>query len=112
VISFKLSIAREIAKDLLRGDSCSSILEETKIELKYAYNKISYQSDIISDMQVKDSLYEKTINLDQQKYNFLNNHTKSLEIQIQKDDFLKKVYKYGFLGSDSLLLLNFVFTNK
>ncbi len=108
VISFPVKVARQIAKDLLRGDSCSAILENTKQELSHVYQKVDLQDSIIMTMKSKEVNYEKTIKLQNDKYDILDKHTRQVELQLAGANATKGLYKYGLFGSIGILLMSII----
>ena len=107
-ICFPVSVARLIAKDLLRGDSCSAILESTKQELSQVYNKVDLKDSIIDAMTEKDSLYQKDIEDQKAKYSILDSEKKKLEFKLAESNITKGIYKYGFWGSLGILLFTLI----
>jgi hypothetical protein len=106
LISFTVPVARQIVKDLLRGDSCAAILENTKQELSQVYDKVDLQDSVINAMKTKEGNYEKTIKLQNDKYEVLDKHTREVELQLAGANVTKGLYKYGLFGSIGILLVS------
>ena len=104
-ICFPVKVAREIVKDLLRGDSCSAILESTKRELSELYDKVDLKDSVINSMKTKEDNYKSTIDLQSQKYNVLDEHTRKVELKLAGASIAKDIYKYGLYGSALMLVL-------
>jgi len=66
-IKIPAPVAKEIAKDLIKGDSAKVELALTKTQLNLTEEKVKLKDDIISIHTQKDSLYERSIKNEQSK---------------------------------------------
>lgn len=67
-IKIPAPVAKEIAKDLIKGDSAKAELTLTKSQLNLTEEKVKLKDDIISIHTQKDSLYERSIKNEQSKF--------------------------------------------
>jgi hypothetical protein len=73
------SVAKQIAKDLVSGDSAKAVLEVTKEQLALTEEKIVLKDSIISNHVQKGIMYEKRIKNEQLKYDIRERYIGILE---------------------------------
>jgi len=94
--------AKQIAKDLLIGDSAKAILYQVKQELNLTTQISLHKDTIISDYKSKDSLYEDRLREKDVKFTIMETHANQLEHQ---NTILKRVIKGTIVGAGILVLL-------
>ena len=99
-----ISVFKNISKDLLKGDSAMAELtlcNEQTIKLE---EKISLKDSVIFTMQEKEKNYKKIILAHEEKFNVLEQYTKSVEMKLKKEK-LKGKFK-SFIGGGLILVLS------
>jgi len=86
-------VFKQIAQDLLRGDSCKAQLDLANSEISKLNEKVGLKDGIISDMKVKEENYVKIIDAENKKFQVLEQHTKKIEGQLRKEKFKNKFTK-------------------
>lgn len=106
---FPIPIVKEIAKDLLRGDSAISELKSVEKQLQLTEKKLSLKDSVITEMQTKENNYIKIIENQNSKYEILEGHTKKLERDLKisrvKNKF-KSFVSVGVIGFLTFLLIS------
>ena len=83
-VKLPYSIAKQVAKDLVSGDSAKAILEVTKEQLTLTENKV-YLKDLTIDMHVKKGdMYEERIKNEQLKFDTQGKFVDQLRKQNKK----------------------------
>ena len=83
-IKLPYSVAKQVAKDLVSGDSAKAILEVTKEQLTLTENKV-YLKDLTIDMHVKKGdMYEERIKNEQLKFDTQGKFVDQLRKQNKK----------------------------
>ena len=67
-VKLPYSVAKQVAKDLVRGDSAKALLEITKEQLTLTEQKIVLKDSIISNHVQKEVVYEERIKNEQLKF--------------------------------------------
>ena len=67
-IKLPYSVAKQVAKDLVSGDSAKAILEVTKEQLTLTESKVVLKDSIISNYVQKGIMYEERIKNEQLKF--------------------------------------------
>ena len=81
---FPITVVKQIAKDLLSGDSAKIQLELTEKQLIETEKIVDKKDSIISIMSVQETNYKTIINSENEKYSILGSHTKQLEWDLKK----------------------------
>ena len=77
-------IAKQVAKDLVSGDSAKAVLELTKEQLTLTEDKVVLKDSIISNHVQKSIIYEERIKNEQLKFDTQANWVKDLQKQNKK----------------------------
>lgn len=91
-------VAKEIIKDLIRGDRA---IEEVKIlnsKLTLYDNKFKSQNDLIKNLNLQTSLLEDQITLQRTQYEISNKQNQNLNNIIQEKNKKLKTQKLTMLG--------------
>ena len=83
-------VFKQIAQDLLKGDSCKAQLELTLDQLQKTETKVKLKDDIISDMMLKEENYKKIIAAENQKFSVLEGYSKNLERKLKLEKVKNK----------------------
>lgn len=86
-------VFKQIAQDLLRGDSCRAQLELANFEISKLNEKVTLKDGVIGDMKVKEENYVKIIEAENKKFEILEQHTKKIEGQLRREKFKNKFTK-------------------
>lgn len=100
-----ISVFKQIAQDLLRGDSAIAQLKLTEIQITKLEEKIIIKDDIISTMKQKEENLGKIISSQNEKYEILEGYSKKLELNLKKEK-VKNKFK-TFLGTGAIAVLTF-----
>lgn len=87
---FPVPVAKQIAKDLLRGDSAIAELKLVNEQLVLTEKKVELKDSIITTMQVKEQNYLAIIDAQNQKYTIMEDYSKKLEFQLKKEKVKNK----------------------
>ncbi len=98
-----VSTFKEIAKDLLRGDSAKAELKLANEQIVKLEEKVSLKDSVIVTMQQKEENYKTIIGAHEQKYSTLENYTKSVELKLKKEK-VKNKFK-SFIGGTLVAVL-------
>lgn len=80
-------VAKQVARDLVSGDSAKAVLVLTKEQLALTEQKVSFKDSIIATYVRKDSLYETRI----RNYETISNFQKQYVADLQKANKKLKV---------------------
>lgn len=94
---------KEIAKDLLRGDSAKAELKLANEQISKLEEKVSLKDSVIVTMQQKEENYKTIIGAHEQKFSTLENYTKSVELKLKKEK-VKNKFK-SFIGGTLVAVL-------
>ena len=83
-IKLPYSVAKQVAKDLVSGDSAKAILEVTKEQLTLTESKVVLKDSIISNHVQKGIMYEERIKNEQLKFDTQGLFVKDLQKQNKK----------------------------
>ena len=103
-------VFKQIAQDLLRGDSCKAQLDMTMSQLSKTEAKVQMKDDIIKDMQTKEENYKKIIDAENQKFAVLEGYSKKLERKL-KIEKVKNKFK-SILGGAVIATLGVLLITK
>lgn len=98
-----VSTFKEIAKDLLKGDSARAELKLANEEISKLEEKVVLKDSVIVTMQQKEENYKTIIGAHEQKFTVLENYTKSVELKLKKEK-VKNKFK-SFIGGTAILVL-------
>jgi len=87
---FPVHVAKQIAKDLLKGDSAMAELKLVNEQLVKTEEKVSLKDSVISSMVIKENNYINIIDAQDKKYNVMENYSKKLEFQLKKEKVKNK----------------------
>jgi hypothetical protein len=77
-------VAKQIAKDLVSGDSAKAVLELTKEQLTLTENKVVLKDSIISNHVKKEDVYKQVITNQDQKFELQGQWVNELRSQNRK----------------------------
>lgn len=103
---FPLPIAKQIAKDLLSGDSAKAQLFLTEKQLFETEKKSEMKDSVISLLRIKEDNYISIIDAHNQKFTTLESHTKKLEWDLKKEKVKGKFVT--FLSSGIIATLTYI----
>ena len=98
---FTIPVAKQIAKDLLSGDSAKALLKLTEVQLDSTIRKTYIQDSVIGTYKQKIENYDTIIVYERNKFNTLQSYTNKLEIDLKKEKVKSKFLR---LGTGALLL--------
>jgi hypothetical protein len=87
---FPIHVAKQIAKDLLRGDSVMAELKLTNEQLTKTEEKVVLKDSVISTMVIKEKNYISIIGAQDSKFTVMENYSKKLEFQLKKEKVKNK----------------------
>lgn len=87
---FPVPVAKQIAKDLLRGDSAIAELKLVNEQLTKTEEKLVLKDSVIATMQIKEQNYTSIIDAQNQKYKVMEDYSKKLEFQLKKEKVKNK----------------------
>ena len=87
---FPIHVAKQIAKDLLRGDSAIAELKLTNEQLTKTEEKVVLKDSVISTMVIKEKNYISIIGAQDSKFTVMENYSKKLEFQLKKEKVKNK----------------------
>lgn len=97
-------VAKQIASDLLKGDSAKVILNITSQELDITKSKMGYKDSIITAFKIKESLLSQQLRnetLQKEGYNALYNNVK-----IEYSTMAKSFKKYKVKSTFAIIILS------
>ena len=98
---FTIPVVKQIAKDLLSGDSAKALLKLTEVQLDSTIRKTYIQDSVIGTYKQKIENYDTIIVYERNKFNTLQSYTNKLEIDLKKEKVKSKFLR---LGTGALLL--------
>ena len=87
---FPVHVAKQIAKDLLKGDSAMAELKLANEQLAKTEEKVSLKDSVISTMVIQKENYITIIDAQDKKYAVMENYSKKLEFQLKKEKVKNK----------------------
>jgi hypothetical protein len=87
---FPVHVAKQIAKDLLKGDSAMAELKLVNEQLVKTEEKVSLKDSVISTMVTKEKNYISIIDAQDKKYTVMEDYSKKLELQLKKEKVKNK----------------------
>jgi hypothetical protein len=107
---FPIHVAKQIAKDLLRGDSVMAELKLTNEQLTKTEEKVVLKDSVISTMVIKEKNYISIIGAQDSKFTVMENYSKKLEFQLKKEK-VKNKFKSILSGVAVLVLGTILIVN-
>lgn len=98
-----VSTFKEIAKDLLKGDSAKAELKLANEQILKLEEKVALKDSVIVTMQQKEENYKTIIGAHEQKFQVLEDYTKSVELKLKKEK-VKNKFK-SFIGGGLVAVL-------
>lgn len=93
------NVARQVAQDLISGDSVKEELKITKNILYFTEQKSIYKDSIISGLETKNNLYKQQINISQEQFNLCQNRNIKLEKKLNRHKTKSKIaVVFGLVG--------------
>ena len=89
-ICFPVLVAKQIAKDLMSGDSAKATLKLVEEQLKETENELAIKDNTISVLKEKNENSEEIIDAERNKFSVLEEHTKKIEFQLKKEKVKNK----------------------
>ena len=105
-----VSIFKQIAQDLLKGDSAIAQLKLSEQQIIHIENKVVLKDSVINTMKVKESNYIKVIDTQNEKYNVMEKYSKKLEWDLKKEK-VKGNFK-SIIGTGLIAVLTFLLITK
>jgi len=105
-----ISIFKQIAQDLLKGDSAIAQLKLSEQQIIHIENKVVLKDSVINTMKVKESNYIKIIDIQNEKYNVIEKYSKKLEFDLKKEK-VKGKFK-SIVGTGLITVLTFFLITK
>jgi hypothetical protein len=87
---FPVHVAKQIAKDLLKGDSAMAELKLVNEQLVKTEEKVLLKDSVISTMVTKEKNYISIIDAQDKKYTVMEDYSKKLEFQLKKEKVKNK----------------------
>lgn len=87
---FPVHVAKQIAKDLLKGDSAMAELKLVNEQLAKTEEKVTLKDSVISTMVIQKENYITIIDAQDKKYTVMENYSKKLEFQLKKEKVKNK----------------------
>ena len=107
---FTIPVVKLIVKDLLSGDSAKAQLKITEAQLLETENKVALKDSIINTMKFKEINYQTIIAAEKEKFQIVENYSKSLEKDLRKEMFKNK-FK-SIMGTAMIGVLTFFLITK
>lgn len=107
-ICFPVLVAKQIAKDLMSGDSAKATLKLVEEQLKETENELAIKDNTISVLKEKNENSEEIIDAERNKFSVLEEHTKKIEFQLKKEKVknkFKSIISYSVIGVITVLLI-------
>jgi hypothetical protein len=95
---FTIPVVKQIAKDLLSGDSAKALLKLTESQLDSTIRKTYIQDSVIGTYKQKIENYDTIIVYERNKFNTLQSYTNKLEIDLKKEKVKSKFLRWGTGG--------------
>ena len=105
-----VSVFKQIAQDLLKGDSAIAQLKLSEQQIIHFENKVILKDSIINTMNVKESNYIKIITAQNLKYDVVEKYSKKLEWDLKKEK-VKGKFK-SIVGTGVIAVLTFFLITK
>lgn len=110
VVVLPVKVAKEIAKDLLRGDSAIIELKLANSQIKQLEIKSEYQDSIIIYLREKEKNYVTLIDSEKIKNEILNDEIKKTQKELKKVT-AKKTF-YNLVSGAIIVTLSYLYITK
>ncbi len=103
-----VSTFKKIAQDLLKGDSAKAELTFANEEIAKLEQKVALKDSVIVTMQQKEENYKTIIGAHEQKYQVLEDYTKTVELKLKKETVknkFKNIFGGGLMSILTVLLV-------
>ena len=110
VVVLPVKVAKEIAKDLLRGDSAITELKLANSQIKQLEIKSEYQDSIIIYLREKEKNYVTLIDGEKRKIEILNDEIKKTQKELKKVT-AKKTF-YNLVSGAIIVTLSYLYITK
>lgn len=110
VVVLPVKVAKEIAKDLLRGDSAIIELKLANSQIKQLEIKSEYQDSIIIYLREKEKNYVTLIDGEKRKNEILNDEIKKTQKELKKVT-AKKTF-YNLVSGAIIVTLSYLYITK
>jgi len=107
---FTIPVVKLIAKDLLSGDSAKAQLKVTELQLLETEKKVVLKDSIINTMKIKEINYQTIIAAEKDKFQIVENYSKTLEKDLRKER-VKSKFK-SIMGTAIVGVLTFFLITK
>ena len=107
-ICFPILVAKQIAKDLMSGDSAKATLKIVEEQLKETENELSIKDKMIGALEEKNENNQIIIGAERTKFSVLEEHTKKVEFDLKKEKVknkFKSIISYSVIGVITFLLI-------
>jgi hypothetical protein len=105
-----VSTFKQIAQDLLKGDSAIAQLKLSEQHIIHIETKVVLKDSVINTMKVKELNYIKIIDTQNEKYNVIEKYSKKLEWDLKKEK-VKGKFK-SIIGTGVIAVLTFFLITK
>jgi hypothetical protein len=110
VVVLPVKVAREVVKDLMRGDSAIAQLSLANIQITQLELKVVYQDSVIQKLKSKEDNYITLIDSEKRKNEILNDEIKTTQKELRKVK-TKKTFSQIISGA-IILTLSYLYTTK
>ena len=107
---FTIPVVKLIVKDLLSGDSAKAQLKVTELQLLETEKKVVLKDSIINTMKIKEINYQTIIVAEKEKFQIVENYSKTLEKDLRKER-AKSKFK-SIMGTAMVGVLTFFLITK
>lgn len=107
---FTVPVVKLIAKDLLSGDSAKAELKVVEKQLLETEKKVVLKDSIINTMKLKEINYQTIIDSEKEKFQIVENYSKTLEKDLRKER-AKSKFK-SIMGTAMVGVLTFFLITK
>jgi hypothetical protein len=110
VVILPVKVAREVVKDLMRGDSAIAQLSLANIQISQLELKVVYQDSVIQKLKSKEDNYITLIDSEKRKNEILNDEIKTTQKELRKVK-TKKTFSQIISGA-IILTLSYLYITK
>lgn len=110
VVVLPVKVAREVVKDLMRGDSAIAQLSLANIQITQLELKVVYQDSVIQKLKSKEDNYITLVESEKRKNEILNDEIKTTQKELRKVK-TKKTFSQIISGA-IILTLSYLYITK
>ncbi len=110
VVVLPVKVAREVVKDLMRGDSAIAQLSLANIQITQLELKVTYQDSVIQKLKLKEDNYITLVESEKRKNEILNDEIKTTQKELRKVK-TKKTFSQIISGA-IILTLSYLYITK